>query len=320
MKKFEELTFKLWKKFAVSGKFKTDKEGNVYINNLSDTDGEGALALLKMAGVDTSHVKYVAPGKHLEDYINIDTGNQDGVVASLDNKTAFFDHHGKRSVNDTSSTELVYKSLTGLGLLEKTPALDKAVKLITQEDNRSFPNEEKYFKEHWHHTVLGLIQYIQLPKLVKFFEEGGSPTDILNESQLQSLGLLEKSREVKKRVKASLEAMEQIRQKGFVLHSKKYGDIAVDIGKRANIGFVAAKALGMDGYIIWSPKTQSFFVSTNKPMDIKLAQGQQIRETMWIKPAKNIDGQDLEISLQDIVNELNGSVGDGLRKYLEKNK
>jgi hypothetical protein len=114
--------------------------------------------------------------------------------------------------------------------------------------------------------------------------------------------------------------MKEIQSKGFVIHTRKYGDVAVDIGKRSNIGYLSAKALGMGGYIIWNPSTESFFVSTKNPLDIKLSQGVKIRETMWIKPAKDIDGENLKMKLQDIVNELGGSVGEGLKEYLEKNK
>ncbi len=310
---------------AVSGKFKRDKTGNTYIQNRSDADGEASLALLKMAGIDTSKVAYVAPGKSLKDHIHFDTGNKHGVVASLDDMTAYIDHHGEGSKNDTSSTEITYEALVGLGLLEKTRGLDQAVRLITQEDNRSFPNEEKYFKDHWHHTILGLLQFVKFPDLVKYFEQGKKPTDILNASELEDLGLTKKSEEVRKRVQASLDSMREIKDEGFIVHSEKYGDIAIDIGKKVNIGFLSARAMGMDGYVIWSPKSGSFFVSTKKPLDIKLAQGTKIRETMWIKPSRDVDGKALNISLNDIVAALGGNsdknIGEGLKRFLQrKNK
>ena len=69
--------------------------------NRSDADGEASLALLRMAGVDTDNVEYIGPGQTKKGAINIDTGNKHGIVASLEDRTAYFDHHSVESKNTT---------------------------------------------------------------------------------------------------------------------------------------------------------------------------------------------------------------------------
>ncbi|MCX6723297.1 MAG: hypothetical protein NT094_04530, partial [Candidatus Staskawiczbacteria bacterium] len=103
-KQFVEATKEFWREFAVHGMEKFEK-GKVVLKNNSDLDGECSLALLRLAGIDTSEVEYVSKGDFRKDKINIDTGDQSGLVVKNKGKTAFFDHHGKESKNDTCATK-----------------------------------------------------------------------------------------------------------------------------------------------------------------------------------------------------------------------
>lgn len=133
-------------------------------------------------------INYVAAGETLPGMIHIDTGHREGIAVDED-ASAFFDHHGPESGLDSSATKKVYEGLTSLGLLRKDdPSINKLVDFVTQIDNGTFPNAEKYFM-NFHCTVLGLERFIQFPNLYRFFQDGHQPTDILSRAELRKYGL-----------------------------------------------------------------------------------------------------------------------------------
>lgn len=296
-KRFLEKTKELWKDLVVSGIVGAGKDKKIVVHNFTDLDGKSSIGLLGLAGIDTSHVRYVASGEYEQGAINMDTGNKQGLVVEDEGETAFMDHHAKESKNDTSSAAIVYKTLVSLGLLQRTPAMDKLVEFVTHVDNRTYPEEEKQFAASWH-TVLGLSRFITFPKLLEYFKSGRGPTEKLSPEDLERLGLAYGSRKQESVVTQSVERLKAMHAEGLIVPSK-YGNTVVDIGKTVDGGFEAIKALHCGCYIIWSPEQESFFVSTTTPLREEFPQGKKIRETMWIKPRH--DTEPLRVKLAEIL-------------------
>src|SRR3989344_7809139 len=78
--KFIAQTRKLWADLAVHGILGKSKEGGVNILHQTDLDGRVSIGLLKLAGINTSGVEYVEPGKNVSGKINLDTGDRHGLV------------------------------------------------------------------------------------------------------------------------------------------------------------------------------------------------------------------------------------------------
>ncbi|MDO8537012.1 MAG: hypothetical protein Q7R94_02085 [bacterium] len=302
-KLFAELSRMTWTKIAVHGVFGTDKTSKKKgLVDRSDLDGRSAVGLIQeLAGVNVEEVKYVKPGsKPLEGYINLDFGGENGLVIKEGGKTTVIDHRAVDSERGTSTTEIVYRVLVKLGMIEKNEAADKLVEFVTHEDNKSFPEEEKYFGDSAH-NLLGLFRFIKFDKLVEFFRAGKKPTDILTDEELKKFGLEEGSKEQKKSVETSSSKLEIMKKNGLIIDSDRYGKIVFDLGNKRMIpaGFTAAKAAGFDAYVIWDPKENSFFISSKKEITDSFPQGFRQRKTMWIKPRG--DGVRLTVSLEDIL-------------------
>jgi len=302
--KFIAQTRKLWADLAVHGILGKSKEGEVNILHQTDLDGRASIGLLKLAGINTSGVEYVEPGKYVSGKINLDTGDRHGLVVEDAGKTVFFDHHTDKSGSDTSATKLVYETLLAMELLKKEEYLDKAVEFVTQIDNKTFPNEEKHFKGSML-TLLGLQRFVKFDALLRFFKDGRSPTELLSPDDLEKYGLLNAAVRQKDIVERSFAVLEEMEAKGLIIDSERYGKIAVDIGKQLPGGFDAAKAYGCGAYVIWSPDTNGFFITTVKPLQESFSQGFKVRDSMWLKP-KN-DAADTTIRLSEILSKLAGS-------------
>jgi len=236
-------------------------------------------------------------------------------------KTVFIDHHSDKSGRDSSATKLTYELLTSLGLLKKEKYLDDLVEFVTQLDNKTFPDEEKYFKDSWH-TVLGLDQFMEFKNLADYFKSGRKPNEILSETDIKKIGgqrLLEKSQEQKKKIDDSFKELERMMNKGLIFDAGRYGQIAVDIGKKVPAGYDAAKAYGCPTYIIWDSEGKSFLITSREPIEDKFSQGTKVRERMWIKPRH--DPAPLKITLGEILQTMtDGRLDpDGeLKNYLER--
>ncbi len=299
--KFKKKTRELWKEFAVHGKVVNGAEGKPEILNFTDLDGKCSLGLLKLAGIKTGDLKYLHPGGHLEGRINIDTGNRHGVILEEEGKTAFIDHHSDESGRASSATKFTYELLASLDLLKKEKYLDELVEFVTQLDNKTFPNEERYFKDSWH-TILGLDQFMQFKNLADYFKDGRKPTEILSEQDLKKIGgeqLVKRSKEQKQKVEDSLKELDRMEDRGLIFSTGRYGNVAVDIGKKVPAGFDAAKAHSCQTYIIWKPETKSFFISSTEEIENIFPQGIKVRKNMWIKPPS--DPAPLTVKLGEIL-------------------
>jgi len=289
--KFKQETQRLWKDLAVHGVLGY-KNGKPSLFNFGDLDGRSSLALLKRAGINTGNVEYIKPGEHVGGFLNIDTGNQNGLVLLDENGqlTAYMDHHGDEAGNDTSAAAITYKTLVELGLLEREECLDEAVEFVTQMDNKTFPDAGQYFKDSYR-NLLGLQRYIEFEKLVEFFKDGKNPTDNLSEDEIVKYGFVKNSKnrsnELKTVIEDSLRQLDELKKNGFIVESEKFGKVVVDVGGKVQAGFNAVVAEGYDTYIKWGLTGGGFFITSkfDFPEDFKLDDGIKPRSKMWLRPA-----------------------------------
>lgn len=292
-----------------------DKDGDLL--PYADLDGKCVLGLFKQAELEFDErrdVNYVMPGEFEEGRHNSDTGNQEGVIGTYqidkDNgfewdTTSYNDHHDSLlSDTHSSATKNQYEALVRAGLLERSEVLDKLVEFVTQVDNKSFPEREKYFANSYK-MMLGLSKYVKFDKLHKFFKDGHSPTEELSEEKLREYGLLAGATTQKNIVEESLKYLPIIVGEGFHFESEKFGKVLVDVGKRLLAGDDAANYGGFDTYIVWTPEKKCFFISTKKgfPEDFSLPDGEKKRN-MWV--TKKNRTEPLNTTLQEIIDKMSG--------------
>ncbi|GEM_PF-1632291 len=302
--KFKEATQKYWKKFAVSGVLQFDsKEGKQVLRPFTDLDGRAALGVLKEAGIDTSRLQYVKPGEYLEGAVNLDTGDKFGVVYEELTYTTYFDHHASGTKEVTSTAELVYKTMIDLGMVERTDAMDRLIKFVTDIDNRRLPAEEFLRSGK---TILGLQRTLDFDKLLLYFKNHKSPTEELTPEEFEKYGLKKAAEEQQKIVDESMVTLERMEQEGKVI-TTKYGTIVLNRNNELRAGSSAAY-IRHDGIINFTPDTS--FAVTLKEKDLNEEelrqrlgnkfQGKIIRGKMWIYNEK----EPLNLSLEEIVRAL----------------
>lgn len=303
-KKFKEKTKEYWKEFAVSGVLQFDqKEGKQVLRPFTDLDGKCALGILKEAGIDTSKLTYVRPGEYLKGAINLDTGDKFGVVYEEPTYTAYFDHHGPGTKEVTSTTEIIYKTMVDLGLIEKSEALDRLVKFVNDIDNRKLPPEEFLRSGK---TILGLQRALDFDKLLSYFKEHKSATEELTPEEFEKYGLKEEAEKQQKIVDESMATLEKMAQEGKVIDTS-YGKVVVNENNELKTGSSAAY-VKYDGIINFTPGKS--FAVTFKEKDIdeqkikeKLGdkfQGKIIRQKMWIYNEKD----PLKLTIEEIIDAL----------------
>jgi len=285
-KKFSEKTKEFWKDFAISGVLAFDKEsGERVLKPFTDLDGNATLGILKQAGIDTSKLTYVKPGESVEGSINLDTGDQFGVVYNKETHTAYFDHHKKGKKEVTSTAEIMYKTMIGLGMIEKSKEMDRLVDFVTKIDNRQFPPEE-FLKSA--KTILGLQRELKFNQLLAYFKDHKSPTEELSPEELAKYGLQEIAKEQQKVVDEAMKTLEKMEREGKVINTS-YGSVVINENNELKVGSSAAY-VKHDGIINLTPGKS--FAITFKEKDInestireKLGdkfQGKIIRGKMWI--------------------------------------
>jgi len=303
-KKFKEATKKYWREFAVSGVLQFDpKEGKQVLRPFTDLDGRVALGILKEAGIDTSNLTYVKPGEYLKGAINLDTGDKFGVVYEEPTYTAYFDHHAPGTKEVTSTAEIVYKTMVDLGMLEKSEAMDRLVKFVTDVDNRRLPPEEFLRSGK---TILGLQRSLDFETLLAYFKDHESPTEELTPEEFEKYGLREEAEKQQKIVDEAMATLARMEQEGKVIDTN-YGKVVVNENNELKIGSVAAY-VKYDGIINFTPGKS--FAVTFKEKDINEEelkkrlgdkfQGKIIRGKMWIYNEK----EPLKISLEEIISAL----------------
>ncbi|MEI6281091.1 MAG: hypothetical protein WCP17_03810 [bacterium] len=303
-KKFNEKTRELWRDFVVSGTLQFDpKEGRQVLRPFTDLDGKSAIGILDASGIDTSNLEYIRPGEFLEGAINLDTGDKFGVVYEEPTYTAFFDHHAPGTKEVTSTAEIVYKTMVDLGMLEKSEAMDRLVKFVTDIDNRRLPASE-FLKSG--KTVLGVQRDLNFKKMLEYFKDHESPTDELTPEEFEKYGLRESAERQQKIVDESMAALERMEKEGKVVQTK-YGSIVINENNELKTGSSAAYIIH-DGIINFT--SGKSFAVTLKEKDFdeqelrqRLGdkfQGKIIRGKMWIYN----DKEPLMVTLDNIINAL----------------
>jgi hypothetical protein len=303
-KKFKEATKKYWREFAVSGVLQFDpKEGKQVLRPFTDLDGRAALGVIKEAGIDTSKLTYVRPGEYLQGAINLDTGDKFGVVYEEPTYTAYFDHHAPGTKEVTSTAEIVYKTMVDLGMLEKSEAMDRLIKFVTDIDNRRFPPKEFLRSGK---TILGLQRALDFEKLLAYFKDHKSPTEELTPEEFEKYGLREEAEKQQKIVDESMATLERMAQEGKVIDTA-YGKVVINENNELKVGSSAAY-VKYDGIINFTPGKS--FAATFKDKDINdelvrrrlgdKFQGEFIRGKMWIYNEE----KPLQLTLEEIVDAL----------------
>ncbi len=302
--KFSEATRRLWKDFAVSGTLQYDpKEGKQVLKPFTDLDGRSALGVLKQAGIDTSKLTYVRPGQFLEGAINLDTGDKFGVVYEEPSYTAYFDHHAPGTKEVTSAAEIAYKTMVDLGMVEKTEAMDRMIKFVTDIDNRRLPAEEFLRSGQ---TVLGLQRSLDFEKMVEYFKDHETPTETLTPAEFAKYGLEKAAQDQQKVVDESMATLDRMVGEGKIIDTP-YGRIVINVGNELKTGSVAAY-VKYDGIINITPGKSFGVTLKEKDFDEQKLrdrlgdkfQGKIIRGKMWIYN----DKEPLKASLEEIIEAL----------------
>jgi hypothetical protein len=302
-KKFSEKTRELWNDFAVHGILSFNREsGERELRPFTDLDGNSAIGILNLAGVDTSNMTYVKPGEYLEGAVNIDTGDHFGVIYNPETYTAFFDHHGE-SDEISSATEIMYKAMVDLNMLESSPALDRLVDFVNKIDNRKYPPEE-FLKSA--KTILGLQRSVTFDPLHQYFKDHESPTEEFTPEQFEKYRLREAAERQQKIVDESMETLSRMEEEGKVVQTE-YGSVLINENGELKVGSSAAY-VRYSGIINLTPD-KSFAVtlkdekfneeSLRQKLKYKF-QGKIIRGNMWIYN----DKEPLRLTKEEIIEAL----------------
>lgn len=302
--KFKKAIKKYWKEFAVSGVLQFDKQkGGQVLRPFTDLDGNCALGILKQAGINTENLKYVKPGESLKGAINLDTGDKFGVVYDEDTYTTYFDHHEKGHKEVTSTTEMMYKTMVDLGLIEKTKEIGRMVSFVTKIDNRQFSAEEFLRSAK---TILGLQRGLKFEQLLAYFKDHESPTEELTPEEFEKYGLRESAEQQQKVVDESMATLEKMEKEGKVIETK-YGSLVINENNELKTGASAAY-VKHDGIINFTPGKSFAVTLKEKDLDEKELreklgdkfQGKIIRGKMWLYN----DAEPLYLTIEEIISSL----------------
>ncbi|PIS42707.1 MAG: hypothetical protein COT24_02040 [Candidatus Kerfeldbacteria bacterium CG08_land_8_20_14_0_20_40_16] len=301
---FKEKILETWQEFAVSGVLQFDKkEDQLVLKTFTDLDGRCALGVLKEAGINPADLSYVKPGEYLKGAVNLDTGDKFGVVYEEPTYTLYFDHHAPGTKAVTSTAEIVYKTMIGLRLLEKSESMDRLIDFVTKIDNRQFKPEEFLRSAK---TILGLQRDLDFNKLLAYFQDHQSPTEELTPEEFEKYGLKEVAEKQQRVVDEAMATLDKMEKEGKVVDTA-YGKIVVNVNNELKVGASAAY-VKHDGIINFTPEKS--FAVTHKEKDFNEEelkqnlgdkfQGKIIRGKMWIYNEK----EDLKIGLKEILGVL----------------
>lgn len=302
-----------------------------------DLDGRCMLGLLALAGIENKSAPTpVAAGEFIPGKINVWTGVFAGGIDSAekwqysDDTTGFADMHGQSVDQKQSATKTIHEVMVGLGLLENQPYIQKIVDFATACDNLTYPNTLEDYKKS-DRTLYGLSRYMKFENVEKFFQNGRDPSEQLSDEDLVKYGLVytnrkkepvNRSAQRKEFIEKSLKNIERLEKEGWVLESKNFGKILVNVpsgsGDESKMNAESAYAAGFKAYLIWNPSGKSLFLSCRHafPDDFSLDEGVATRENMWIR--NSADGA-LKMNLQQVLERIAGSdfgVGGQLAEYL----
>ena len=139
-------------------------------------------------------------------------------------KTVFIDHHGPDAKKGTSSAEITYKLLTGLGLLDekKYPYLGKIAEFVTKADNADYDLTKGFFEEKFSRTLFGLRNNLSFEHLQSFFgNKNNNQWDVLDDRILEKNGERQAWQEDNFRTQQGVAEKSGIFQQSFKITGKK---------------------------------------------------------------------------------------------------
>ena len=203
----------------------------------------------------------------------------------MESDTAVFDHHVSENKAKTSTAEIVYETLSGLGIIEKNEQLERAVDFVTKMDNRMYPPEE-FLKSG--KTLIGLQRYLDFKRIVEYFKDHESPNEELSPDELENYGLKEAASAQQKVIDENMEILLRMEEGGKAVHTG-FGSILINENNELKVGASAAY-VRHDGILNITPGKS--FALTLKERDFdenilreKLGekfQGEIIRGKIWI--------------------------------------
>lgn len=293
-----------WQDLAVHGVFMFDREANARVfKPMTDLDGKCAVGLLALAGINTENLTYVEPGKSKPGAVNLDTGDKFGAVFDEETESLFMDHHEKGALDVSSAAEVVYKTLVGLRMLKKEPALDRLVEFVTKVDNRQLPNEEFLRSAK---TIIGLQRAMDFEKLHAFFQDHENSTDELTPEEFKSYGLQEDAQRQQDTVDQAMEKLSEMEAQGKVIETQ-YGKVLINTNNELKVGASAAY-VKFDGIINITPGKSFAVLFKEKELDEEQIQnklgarfqGKIIRGKMWIYN----NPEPLKLEVEDLIQAL----------------
>ncbi|NTU67051.1 MAG: hypothetical protein HGB08_03975 [Candidatus Moranbacteria bacterium] len=348
--RLKELFTHLWKEISVHGIVRIDPEtGEKSLLKFTDLDGRSCLEILRIAGIDLKDQEiklgYVFPGDTVKSGAIFDSGGVDGTATREAGKIYIDDHHGKDSDKDTSAAKYFYEELVREGILKKEEYLDRFVEFVTKCDNENYSDRElKKVFDNYHKNLYGLRNKIDTSEILALFRRRPrrNPADPLDEYYLNnnncSIGngkarrktLSECSEELEKAKKEAKAEIEELEKKGFVLDVGGDHKVLIDtkkengypkVNRAENVGQLAARYRGYDGYLIWSPGEDQFkFYSYHKRKidDGIVPRGMiNVRGNYLLRDTN--DSEPLDVTMEEFMKTLSGGeINPELKAALEK--
>ncbi len=191
----------LLKKMRIEGKtikfiyhgytYEDEETGELKVKSDLDLDTQGALLMLKLAGIKVDLVEETHKGGRIEPkkgeiHFYLDTGGkplsieyEGGGIQIYNDHHQPYDHPDKSDKN--SATQQQYEILFKNGLLKREPWLDSFTNFVTQEDNLTYADDPRftyqYFKNNFAKSIFGLNKEVPFEKKVEWFGKGKNPFD-----------------------------------------------------------------------------------------------------------------------------------------------
>ncbi|MFA5158105.1 MAG: hypothetical protein WC451_02870 [Patescibacteria group bacterium] len=303
--KFRALTRALWKEFAVHGRYEIDKKGNkcIFVNK-TDLDGRTCVGLFEKAGFDVKNLKYIDQSDIETGRVVLDTGDMHGTIYDNAKRALVIDHHAKDSDPTVSAAGIVYETLVKMDLIDQNETYQKVIDFINEYDNSRYQLDLESYKKSYN-NLYGLARYMSFSGLFDFFKDGRKPEDEIAVADLAKYGLSEEDIDRQMSiVKNSDTHIKKAESEGFTFECEKYGKVLVDLHKKIPGAYDSVRAYGYDTYIMWTPKTQSFFISSSKGIQDDFEGGKIVRQNMSIKPMHNREA--LKTTLGRVLTQMAG--------------
>ena len=159
--------------------------------------------------------------------------------------------------------------------------MDRAAIPVFEKEGQT---KKEALKEVWEkspRTLAGLNRYIKFDKLYDFFKQGLNSEQELTEEQLKEFNLKKGSKKQQELINETRKVIKEMEKSGQIVKTR-HGKVVVDIGRELRAGYHAARAYGYDGYLLYNPKTESYFLVVDDAdlSDLDLSEGVNAKKNM----------------------------------------